>query len=173
MGSRRKHVVVGVAGALALAVLPAGPAVAHEGSGAGGNLLKADLVGSQPLDTPSATPVIAGKRPGGIPWVTDEGSRVRVRRDGRIDVRLKGLVVTAGPFAGTNPPAVENAVATLVCGNAVVDSTAPFPLDRAGNGRTRAVIRVPARCQDPVVLIQPNAAAAPVYIAFTAEDDDD
>jgi len=172
MGSRRKHVMVGVAGALALAVLPAGPAAAHEGPGARGNLLKADLVGSQPVGTPSATPVIAGKQPGGIPWVTGEGSRVRVQRDGRIDVRLEGLVVTKGPFAGTNPPAVVNAVATLVCGNAVVDSTAPFPLDRAGNGRTRSVIRVPATCQDPVVLIQPNAAAAPVYIAFTAEDDD-
>ncbi|MCW2601693.1 MAG: hypothetical protein JWM02_3522 [Frankiales bacterium] len=163
--SRRKFVLVAV-GTLAFSTFSGLSASTASADGRHGNLLKEDLVGSNPAP---ASPVIAGIQPGGAPWVNGE-STVRVRSDGRIKVRIRGLVIPIAPFNGTNP--VTSAVATLVCSDVVADSTEPFALDAAGNGRTRDVVTVPSGCHDPVVLIQPAGNRA-VYIASTTDDDED
>jgi hypothetical protein len=159
-----KGALILASGALTLPMLTASPALAD-----GGRVLRADLIGS----TPSPVgPTIAGIQPGSKPWVTGAGSRVRVRRDGRISVRLHGLVIPIAPFNGTNP--IASVVATLVCGNAVADSTDHFALDTAGNGSTSDVLNVPRHCDHPTVLIQPDALPRTAYIAVTvAKDHDD
>ena len=168
MRSSRKNIVLVAAGTLALSTFSAGPALADSGHGERGhdhgNLLSEDLVGS---NLAPASPVVAGIAPGGAPWVNGESS-ARVRSDGRIKIRIRGLVIPIAPFSGTNPVAM--AVATLVCDNAVADSTKPFALDPAGNGRTRDQIKVPLRCNNPAVLIQP-AGFRSVYIASTTMND--
>ncbi len=170
MRSSRKNLGLVAAGVMALATFSASPALA-DGGHEHNNLLKADLVGSNPAP---ASPTIGGIAPGGAPWVNAE-STARVRADGQITVRIRGLVIPTAPFNATNP--VASAVATLVCGNAkpaASASTAPFALDTAGNGRTKDMITVPMPCMDPVVLIQPvrNGAIAPAYIAATMMDSD-
>ena len=50
------------------------------------------------------------------------------------------------------------------------DSTKPFALDPAGNGRTRDRLKVPMRCNNLAVLIQPVGLRS-VYIASTTMDD--
>ena len=134
-----------------------------DGTGSGGHvLLNAELVGSMPAP---ASPVVAGINPGGASWV-NEPSRVRVRDDGSITVRIHGLVIPPPRGAGINPIALV--VATLVCDQQVKASTTPYALSAAGDGSTRDMIAVPRHCDDPVVLIQPAAIRA-VYIASTLE----
>ena len=150
--------------ALAITTFSATPAFAHQAGSSGRTLLDAQLVGSMPAP---ASPLIAGIRPGGAPWVIGP-SPVRVRLDGRITVDVRGLVIPSPPGNGTNP--VPSVVATLVCGDMVQDSTEPFALDMAGNGQTSDVITIPTQCDAPAVLIQPAPNRA-VYIASTPSKD--
>jgi hypothetical protein len=127
----------------------------------GNDLLRSGLVGSTPLARGGAA--IFGVNPGGVPWVTDKGSSVRVRRDGRIDVRIEGLVIP--PPDGTNTNPVPGITASLYCNAMLADATEPVtPLDTAGNGRIRANITIPDKCVAPVVLLNPNGNPA-TYIA--------
>jgi hypothetical protein len=98
MDLNRRLVLIGAVAALSLALTP-GSALArgdgHDGHADShhrhGVLLKSGLVGSSP---DGAT--IFDATPGGAPWVLDEGTE-RVRRDGRLDLRVKGLVVPTPP----------------------------------------------------------------------------
>ena len=150
--------------ALATLALTASPALADGGSGH--SILRAELVGSMPAPD---SPVIAGINPGGAPWVNGP-STARVREDGRITVKIRGLVIPPPRGTGVNP--VLSAVATLVCDDMVESSTAPFALSTAGDGSTSDVIKGTRHCEDPVVLIQP-AGNRGVYIASTMDDDHD
>jgi len=161
--TRRSHLIPTTAvTALAMLALTAGPALA-DGSG-GHSVLRAKLVGSMPAP---ASPAIAEVNPGGAPWVNGP-SRVRGRGDGRITVTIRRRVIPPPVGTGGNP--VASVVATLVCGDEVETSTAPFALDMAGNGSTADVIAVPSHCADPAVLIQP-AGNRTVYIASGLGDD--
>lgn len=169
--SRARHILIAAVAGLAFSALSAAPALADggghssdDGRSSGHSILRADLVGSLPAP---ASPVIAGVNPGGAPWVNGPSS-VRVREDGRITVKIKGLVIPPPRGTGVNP--VASVVATLVCDAMVTSSTDPFALDAAGNGKTSDEIMVPKDCDDPAVLIQPAANRA-VYIASAMDDD--
>jgi hypothetical protein len=141
--------------ALAISAFSIAPAFAHGSGSSGESLVRTGLVGSMPAP---ASPVVAGVNPGGAPWVNGP-SPVRVREDGRLTVEINGLII---PARGSNP--IASVVATLVCGNMVASSTAPFALSAAGSGSASDVIMVPGECENPAVLIQP-AANRTVYIA--------
>src|SRR5690242_15031320 len=88
--------------ALAAASLAAGATTAfadddHGGDHHGGRVLEADIFGSNPTDQ-----TLFGVKPGGAPWVIRRGE-AEVRRDGRVEVRVKGLVIPTPPQNGTNP----------------------------------------------------------------------
>jgi len=59
----------------------------------GGDVLRSDLFGSQVAPT---GPVLFGVDPGGLPWVIARGE-ARVRRNGRVKVRVEGLVIPTPP----------------------------------------------------------------------------
>jgi hypothetical protein len=141
--------------------LAAGPAMAD-----GHSIVRADLVGSMPAP---ASPAIARVNPGAAPWVNGPSS-VRVREDGRIKVKIRGLVIPPPGGTGGNP--IAAVVATLVCDGAVRASTDPFPLSAAGDGSTSTMIAGTRHCDDAVVLIQPAANRA-IYIASSMGDHDD
>jgi hypothetical protein len=164
--------VVGAACALALTLTPTS-AFAHDDDGHGddggkGDLLRSGLVGSTRSADGGAD--IFTVKPGGAPWVVDEGT-VRVRRDGRLDVRIEGLVIPTPPQNGTNP--VAAVTATLYCNAKAAAVTKPFPLSRPeGDGRIRADLMLPMTCVAPVVLLNPVNADFPngnpgTYIAAT------
>ena len=157
---------VAVATATVAVLAVSSPPAFADGGHHGDSVIRTDLMGSTPLTMPNPSPVIAGIKPGGVPWTNGE-STARVRESGRVDVRIRGLIVTT---TGVNP--VLSVVATLVCGDVVGPSTAPFALSTAGDGRTRDHIMVPMDCMNPVVLIQP-AANLGVYIASGMGMDDD
>jgi hypothetical protein len=166
------------AGVMAAAVaLYAGVAVGHDGGGGGGRhggkgdrhgqhrgnaVLDASLAPSQPTD-----PTFHGVAPGGLPWVLNRGE-VRLKRKGRLELRVRGLVIPVAPANGTTGP-VTTISASLYCGadsdTTAADTTPAVPITSSGNARIRDdSFTVPATCLAPVILVHPNGDATH-YIA--------
>jgi hypothetical protein len=153
-----------ITAALVITATAAGPAMAS-----GHSIIREDLQGIFPLTDPvNPSPIIAGVSPGGAPWVVDEGSRVRVREDGRFTVVVNHLVIP-GRVPG-NPVAFM--AASLVCDDMVVDSTQPFAVSPDGDGQISDRIGEIDDCDDPIVLVRnaTNPAALGAYFAVAMED---
>jgi hypothetical protein len=127
----------------------------------GQTLFQATLAPSVPSD-----PVLHGVSPGGLPWVLDSG-QARLRHDGRLSVRVRGLVLPGPPGNGTPGP-ITTVNASLYCGDdtTAAATTATVPLSSAGDARISQRVTLPAKCLAPVVLVHPNGNAA-AYIAAT------
>lgn len=134
----------------------------------GRDLLRSGLVGSTPPPPTGTGPTLFGVRPGNAPWVVDHDSSVRVRDDGRVDIKIRGLVIPPPTGDGTNPVNVATVSASVVCngGARAADKpmTAAFRIDRAGDARIRDHVDLPEPCLAPAVLVHPNGTAAR-YIA--------
>ena len=160
--------LLGAVPALALALTPSAALADHGGDDGGQhhghhgapradgdhhgstNLLRADLVPSKPTDA-----AINGVNPGGLPWVIRRGE-VRVRANGRIDVRIRGLQVPRNGGAD-NPIASIDAV-VYAHGMMVADS-GPEPMSVPdGNARFRTFVSLPRHLHDVSVLISPSTA---------------
>src|SRR3954452_13924577 len=154
--------------ALTAVALAAGAtsALADDGHGGhhGGRVLEADIIGSNPTDH-----ALFGVKPGGAPWVIRRAA-AEVRRDGRVEVRVKGLVIPTPPQSGTNP--LPGIAATVFCGGKAVGTTKTVPFSTAGDARIddRLATPIPSPCVVPAVLLNPQLGAAVnpgVYIAAT------
>jgi hypothetical protein len=124
----------------------------------GNTLFDTTLAPTVPSD-----PALHGNAAGGAPWVLKFGE-ARLRQDGRLDVRIRGLVIPPPTGNGTPGP-VTTVRAALFCG---IDTTAAattqsVPLSTSGNARIRASLTLPAKCLASTLLIQPNGSSA-VYI---------
>lgn len=140
-------------------------ALGHDGHGKGhgGQLIRESLAPSVPTD-----PMFHGVAAGGAPWVLDEGT-VRLSSDGRLDLRVRGLVIPVAPGNGTPGP-VNTVSASLYCGadseTMAADTTNQVPISRDGDARIKDdSFMVPATCLSPVILVHPNGANT-VYIAL-------
>lgn len=134
----------------------------HHPKRTGAPLIDESLAPSQPLPT---DPVIHGVSPGGLPWVLEQGD-VRLKRDGKLDLRVKGLVI---PSMGTPGP-VTTISASLYCGadsnHMAADTTQEVPISRTGDARIHdRSFSVPNTCLAPVILVHPNGGAT-IYIAL-------
>jgi hypothetical protein len=148
--------------AFALTLVPSA-AVADNGAHSGHDLIRADLTPSMPTDDP-----IDGVGPGGLPWIIDRGE-VRVRTDGRMDVRIDGLQVPRDDGSADNPVGMVDAV--LYCAGAPVADSGPQPLSiPEGDARFRVLLDVPPTCAAASVLISPSAAVGTAYIASAVSD---
>jgi hypothetical protein len=132
------------------------------GSDHGGQLIKESLAPSVPTD-----PTFHGVAPGGAPWVLKDG-QVRLNDDGRLDLRVRGLVIPVAPGNGTPGP-VTTIGASLYCGadsnTTAAATTGQVPISRDGDARIVDHIAVPASCLSPVILVNPNGIAS-LYIAL-------
>lgn len=149
-----RTVIVSVAAlAVAAAVSTPGVASALDDEQNSRDLLRSGLVGSMPDG-----PTLSGALPGSAPWVADADSSIRVRRDGRVDIRIRGLVIPTAPQNGTNP--VPQVSASVVCNGTAVTSSTPTTLavrfDAAGDARILDRVALPSPCLAPVVLVHPN-----------------
>jgi hypothetical protein len=136
----------------------------HKNDRHGGKVVHANLFGSQP-----AGPILFGVKPGGAPWVIDRGE-AKVRRDGRVKVRVEGLVIPTAPQNGTNP--LSNLAATVYCGGAAVGTTSAVPFSTDGDARIdeKLATPLPRPCLAPAVLLNPapgGVVNTTVYIAAT------
>jgi hypothetical protein len=132
----------------------------HHGQRTGAPLIDESLAPSQTTD-----PVFHGVSPGGAPWVLKLGE-VRLQRDGKLDLRVKGLVI---PALGT-PGSVTTISASLYCdansSTTAADTTQQVPISRKGDARIRdKSFSVPSTCLVPVILVHPNGLTT-LYIAL-------
>jgi hypothetical protein len=132
----------------------------HQGRHTGAPLIDESLAPSQPGD-----PAFHGVSPGNAPWVLKSGN-VRLKRDGKLDLRVKGLVI---PTTGTPAP-VTSITASLYCGadtNATAAATSkPVTLSPKGDARIHdASFGAPSSCLAPVILVHPNGLSN-LYIAL-------
>jgi hypothetical protein len=164
--SKRMGVAVLTAAALAGSAMTAMSASADRGGGRDrargehGNrtVLSTSLAPSVPTD-----PTLLGAAAGGVPWVLRSGE-ARLRNDGRLTVRIRGLLIPSGQFAGTTGP-VKTVSASLYCaGNSTpVGTSDNVPLSSEGDARINTTLTLPTKCQIPALLIHPNGMLG-VYI---------
>lgn len=143
----------------------------------GDDSLRFKIFGDSPLTS------VRGVGAAGNPWVAGN-SRVSLRDDGTVDIRIRGLVLAAGVNAagglvpaalvGTNPVAtVRIAVTWMVPGVPVfIQETGPLPLDPNGDLSARRVplnVPRPPGAERPIVLVR--AGAAPLGGPFIASSD--
>jgi len=155
---RRLAVAAAVVVTAGLIGAPTALASGEHGGGGGQTILRADLAGSLPTD-----PALFGVAPGGAPWVIGDGE-ARLRHDGRLDVRVEGLILTS---TGANP--VTQLAASVACNGAVVATTAVVPFSTTGDAEIHSTVALPERCIAPVVLLNPRGNTA-VYIGVTGTE---
>ena len=126
--------------------------------------LDSSLAPSIPTD-----PTIHGVLPGGAAWALSDAS-VRVSLDGRVKIRVDGLIL---PSLGTAGP-VTGIVAELFCGadsdTKPAASTAAVPLSTTGDAEISTTVTLPSTCLAPIVLINPMIGTTlhgTIYIAIT------
>jgi hypothetical protein len=113
-----------------------------------------------------ASPTIHAVNPGGAPWVLRSGE-IRLRRGGRFQVRVRGLVIPNPPGDNTPGP-VSTISASLYCGadteTTAAATTSQVPLSKSGNARIDQHVTLPSTCEAPIVLVHPNGLDG-LYIA--------
>ncbi len=100
---------------------------------------------------------IRGVSGGGLPWTISKGQGEL--RSGDLEVHVRGLVLAAGPLAGTNP--ISSFRAIISCqsidgtGNpSVVNiNTDNFPATSTGDSDIEAAVEVPSPCFAPIVFV--------------------
>jgi hypothetical protein len=168
-----KRLLPSVTAAAATALVLAVGAAAHDGghgskqkSSHGRSVLDAALAPSQVGDDS-----FHGVGPGGAPWVLKSGE-VKLASRGRLDLRVRGLVIPNPPGDGTPGP-VNTIDASLYCGGdkntAAADTSKQVRISRKGNARIRdRSFHVPATCLAPVILVHPNGNMG-AYIAVDGQ----
>ncbi len=161
----RPRVLLSLTGALTLAATVLGTTasadsgyVHHGRHDHRADLLRAPVAGSLTTDSP-----VFGVPPGGAPWVVDRAS-VRVKDDGRIVLRLRGLLI---PDVGVGP--VTTVSASVACGGAIADTTTSFPLSSRGDARLYDRLILPERCIAPVAMVHPNGNTG-AFIAISGRE---
>lgn len=115
----------------------------------------------------SANP-IRGINGGGLPWAIEKG-RGELQADGKLEVKVKGLVLAAGPLAGTNPVANFWAIVsclTTVAGAPATSNVATdlFPATVTGDAEIETVVNLPGPCFAPIIFV---TSPAPSWFAVT------
>lgn len=123
------------------------------------------MVGVPPAFTGAQNP-IRGINGGGIPWAVG-AARGELRSDGRLEIKVQGLVFAAGPNTGANTVANFRAIVSCLSadGSTQNRTTDPFPAtigaaaDGGGNAKIEAQLALPQPCIAPIVFVtSPNGA---------------
>ena len=148
--------------AAAIAALVVVLAATGIASGSGGkDVLKWKVMA--PVDGPfvgAGTPV-RGLAGGGLPWQIDK-AKGELRSDGRLEVRVEGLVLARkapvpANLQGTNPipqfRAIVSCLTELSPVNGETFMTDPFPASPDGDAKVDTHVRLPDTCFAPIVFV--------------------
>ncbi len=89
---------------------------------------------------------------GGLPWTITSGSGT-VDRQGHVDVRVRGLVLAAGPLAGTDPLPFAATVSCLTPAGIVNVTTASVATTSTGDATIDTTVALPHPCKTPEVFV--------------------
>jgi hypothetical protein len=156
----KRSIGTGVLVALVLgAVSLVGSALADSG-GDNDRVLRSEVVGNTARG--EGGPTLFGVDAAGATWVV-AASDVDARRDGRLEVKVEGLVLKNTGTVGNNTAVM----ASLYCGGKAVGTTAPAPLSPEGDAEIRDTIAAaPEKCEAPTVFVHP-AGRPLTYFAVT------
>lgn len=105
---------------------------------------------------------IRGIHGGGLPWALDAADG-ELSTDGRLRVRVRGLVLAAGTLIGTNPIPTFRAILSFE--NADPIFTDPVPASSTGNADVDTHIALPHPGFAPIIFVGPGMA--PVWFSVT------
>jgi hypothetical protein len=105
---------------------------------------------------------IRGIHGGGIPWSLDAADG-ELSTDGRLRVRVRGLVLAAGSAAGTNPISTFSAIVSFEGLPAIL--TDPVPASTAGDADIDTHIDLPHPGFAPIIFVGPGGRL--VWFAVT------
>lgn len=174
-GSRvaRRHILLGTGGmAAGLALgglsrvwLPATAASAAAQSDDNANAAVAKFHTMTPVTGQfvggSGTP-IRGLHGGGIPWALSAADG-ELSTDGRLRVRVRGLVLAAGPLSGTNPIATFRAIVSFETAAPIF--TDPVSASTTGDADIDTHVALPHPGFAPIIFVGPGTNA--VWFAVT------
>ena len=134
-----------------------------------GTILKFDTMAPVTGPFVGASNPIRGVPGGGLPWMIESG-RGSLDRDGRLQVRVRGLVLAnhapvPPALQGTNPVTPFKAIVSCETigadGSATVSnvSTVGFPASPEGDASIRATLRLPHPCIAPIVFVTSGGGA--------------
>jgi len=182
MRAPRRLIVTVAAGALAVAggstLASAHDGPGHDGHGGkrhghhdhgqhkGNAILRSALFGSK--TQAHGGPPLFGVNPGSLDWVINDRGKAKVNRDGRVRVRIEGLVFAEGPNVGKNT--VPQLAATVYCGGTAVGTTKPVAFSPEGDAEIDETLatKPPSPCLAPAVLINPAPAGTAVTGTYIA-----
>lgn len=155
---KRKRLWLGLA---VLLVLPiAGSAADRQNRG--DKVLEFDTMAAVVRPFVGAANPIRGVAGGGIPWVLRE-AKGELSLDGRVEVKVRGLVLAEGTRAGTNPiPQFRAIVSCLTpaadgAGNLTVATvnraTSLFPATLSGDADIEDIVSLPSPCIAPIAFV--------------------
>lgn len=169
----RRGVLLGAGGVAAAAAIGAlwRPGAAQAADGGNGAAIltfhsMAPVTGAfvgAPTNPNGGTP-IRGIHGGGLPWRIDFADG-ELRADGRLRVRVRGLVLAGGPpnLVGTNPIATFRAIVSFE--NAGPIFTDPVPASTTGDAEIDTHVDLPSPGFAPVIFVGPGTA--PAWFAVT------
>jgi hypothetical protein len=151
--------------ALLLSLLAVGAVVVQSTAAQGGS------PGKDVLEFDVMTPVVApftgmahpirGVNGGGVPWQIDR-ARGDLRSDGRLKIRVEGLVLVA---TGQNPVnmfrGVVNCLTTDSPDVGVNLATPPVPASMDGDATIKATVQLPHPCVAPIVFVTAGTGPPP------------
>jgi hypothetical protein len=105
---------------------------------------------------------IRGLHGGGLPWEL-EAAEGELRTDGRLRIRVRGLVFAAGPHAGTNTIPTFRAIVSYEATAPIF--TDPVPASSTGDAMINTHIQLPHPGFAPIIFVGPGTA--PVWFAVT------
>jgi hypothetical protein len=122
-----------------------------------------------PVAYTGARSPIRGVNGGGLPWTLREG-KGELRADGRVEVRVRGLVLADDPVVPaarrlTNPVATFRVKVSCLTVDAaglaatVNVTTGDFPATPAGDAEIEAALDLPVPCIAPIVFVTSPAGA--------------
>jgi hypothetical protein len=103
---------------------------------------------------------IRGINGGGIPWTIRSGSG-ELSADGRLEIKVQGLVLAAGPNAGSNPIASFRAIVSCLTNDGGVQNllTNAFPATMGpassggGDAKIETNVSLPQPCIAPIIFV--------------------
>lgn len=161
-----RHIALTGVSALASAILVVTPAFAGSDDD---KMLDFDTMAGVTAPYTGGVNAIRGVPGGGLPWMLDR-AQGSLRADGRLDIRVRGLVLADDPAVpperrGINPVAAFRAVVSCMsidgtgAPSVVNRGTDSFPATTAGDAYIVATVDLPAPCIAPVVFVTSPAGA--------------
>jgi hypothetical protein len=123
------------------------------------------MVGVQSALTGAQNP-IRGINGGGLPWRLDS-AKGELKVDGKLEIKVEGLVLAAGANEGINPIASFRAIVSCITSDGSVQNviTDAFPATTGpadqggGNSKIETVVDLPQPCVAPIIFVTSPAGA--------------